>query len=175
MHLPGLLLLTHACLASSGDQSSIFQNCVRKCVNSECAEPPKMPLILHLTLWDCPQNCRYDCMHSITDAAILNFDRIHQYNGKWPFYRVWGMQEPASVLFSVLNGLGHFYGLATYKNRIGARFALRDLYVLHGYIAINSWIWSAGTLTNQYSTLETFHSLKRWTTFLRWQRSFWGS
>lgn len=36
--------------------------------------------------------------------------RMVQFNGKWPFYRFMGMQEPASVLFSLLNMFA-FHGM----------------------------------------------------------------
>lgn len=34
-----------------------------------------------------------------------------QFFGKWPFLRLLGMQEPASVLFSLLNFFAHFWGI----------------------------------------------------------------
>jgi post-GPI attachment to proteins factor 3 len=46
-------------------------------------------------------------MHLITDDAVANRARIHQYYGKWPFWGLAGMQEPASVVFPLLNMFFH--------------------------------------------------------------------
>ena len=108
MHLIALLWLFKFIFASSGDESTLFMQCTRKCKSTVCLKPPPLPLSLYMTFWDCPQNCNYDCMHAITDEAIQNNQKVHQYFGKWPFYRLWGVQEPASVLFSILNGIGHY-------------------------------------------------------------------
>lgn len=130
-------------LASSGDESSIYRMCVRKCVYPDCEVAPPLSWILRLTLWDCPQNCMYECMHAITDDAVQTDSPVQQYHGKWPFYRLLGMQEPASVLFSIMNGLGHGLGLWKYKRRVGARFPYRTLFIVHGYVMLNAWVWSA--------------------------------
>ncbi|KAI8906444.1 Per1-like protein [Gorgonomyces haynaldii] len=129
-------------LASSGDQQTEYLNCVKKCKSTVCHTPPPMPLSQQVLFWDCGQNCQYSCMHSMTDQYIQSNQRVHQYYGKWPFWRLWGMQEPASVLFSILNLLGHWYGWRKYIKRMGPTFHLRPLYSLHGILAINSWLWS---------------------------------
>jgi hypothetical protein len=82
-------------------------------------------------------------MHQITDQAMQNHDIIHQYFGKWPFYRLWGMQEPASVLFSILNGYNHYKGVRKYSKLIGPLFPWRNLIIFYGFVAINTWVWSA--------------------------------
>jgi len=42
-------------------------------------------------------------MHSIMDKVFEKGEPVQQYYGKWPFWRLLGMQEPASLLFSTLN------------------------------------------------------------------------
>lgn len=48
--------------------------------------------------------CMWYCEDRYGDIATF------QYFGKWPFIRVFGMQEVASVLFSILNLCAHVYG-----------------------------------------------------------------
>ncbi|KAJ7566674.1 hypothetical protein O6H91_02G114000 [Diphasiastrum complanatum] len=36
------------------------------------------------------------------------------YHGKWPFDRILGLQEPASVVFSLLNLLEHILGVVSF-------------------------------------------------------------
>lgn len=127
--------------ASSGDKQSIFNICVKRCAQT-CYRSPPLPLTLRLTRWTCEDDCKYVCMHTITDQALANSEPVHQYYGKWPFYRLWGMQEPASVLFSILNGYYHYKGLRRYCKRIGSNFPLRPVMVFYGFASINTWVWS---------------------------------
>ena len=39
-----------------------------------------------------------------------------QYHGKWPFSRAWGVQEPASAVFSVANLAVHFTQVRRYSH-----------------------------------------------------------
>eukprot|EP00949_MAST-11_sp_MAST-11-sp1_P005196 g5196.t1 len=77
---------------------------------------PKPLSLLERLLWTCKTDCRYKCMHA--DVKFWkgrgfhyrkNYPPVQQYDGKWPFVRVFGAQEPASVLFSVGNGAVHLY------------------------------------------------------------------
>ena len=149
-----LLLLVLQVMASSGDRSRFYNDCTAKCNKATCTNPPDMPISLQLTLWNCPQNCRYECMHQMTDISIQYGVRVQQFHGKWPFYRLMGIQEPASVLFSILNGIMHVYGLSRYKTRMGPTYSLRIFYIVHGYLAINSWVWSAIFHTRDFAFTE---------------------
>jgi hypothetical protein len=82
-------------------------------------------------------------MHEITDKAMETHSKIHQYYGKWPFWRFIGMQEPASVLFSILNGYRHYVGHKKYKNIVRGSFPWKTSMVWYGYAALNVWFWSA--------------------------------
>lgn len=53
------------------------------------------------------------------------------------------MQEPASVLFSILNLGGHFYGWKRYMSRISPHYHLKPLYAALGIFSMNCWTWSA--------------------------------
>ncbi|CAK9441693.1 uncharacterized protein LODBEIA_P55610 [Lodderomyces beijingensis] len=66
-----------------------------------------MPLPWHLRLlgWTCESNCDYQCQRVITAERRKNNEEIYQFHGKWPFWRIGGVQELTSVLMS----LGNFY------------------------------------------------------------------
>ena len=67
---------------------------------------------------------------------------IVQFHGKWPFYRLFGMQEPASVLFSLLNLIAHHHGIAKIRSKIPEDYPMREYYLWFGYIGWASWLFS---------------------------------
>jgi len=79
-------------------------------------------------------------MHADVQKRLGNDEPLVQYHGKWPFKRFAGMQEPASVVFSILNGLAHVVGLqrmASLPNHV-----MLPLYKLYAWINVNTWVWS---------------------------------
>jgi hypothetical protein len=92
-----------------------------------------------------------------------------KYHGKWPFLRVLGMQEVASVLFSIANLVVHLYGFDFLTDKINAlkkpssslaaaggeslapppkassRAAYPFLWLWRAYTVmhLNAWVWSA--------------------------------
>lgn len=135
-----MVLLFTTVLASTGDQHPIYKTCVTECSDAHC--PAALPLHLRALFWTCEQNCQYHCMHEITNTAIENHEKIHQYHGKWPFHRLFGIQEPASVLFSILNGYMHYKYLPALQKQIPNSYPLKKLYIGWSIIGINTWIWS---------------------------------
>ncbi|KAJ2401785.1 hypothetical protein GGI23_001166 [Coemansia sp. RSA 2559] len=135
-----LLLLAHATVASSGDRQPGFQRCVRTCVHADCAvNAAPLPLHLRALLWTCESNCDYKCQRQQTHQARLNARRIHQYHGKWPFVRIVGIQEPASVVFSVLNGAMHVREWASVRKRVPESHAMRKW--LSVFVVLGTWTW----------------------------------
>ena len=65
-----------------------------------------------------------------------------QFHGKWPFYRYFGLQEPASVLFSAMNFAAHRWGLGKLTTHIPASYPLRRYYEWYAYFGMQSWVWS---------------------------------
>ncbi|KAK9898947.1 Per1-like protein [Cystobasidium minutum MCA 4210] len=146
--------------ASIGDRSLAYQQCTSACRRT-CEDGSHAPLSLPLkiTLWSCADDCSYECMHNLTDYAIspdtsftekisslpgLPPNRVVQYHGKWPFYRLLGIQEPLSVLFSAGNMYMHIkYGLSL-PQRLPSDLpkplvsALKTLPI----VGINLWTWS---------------------------------
>ena len=73
--------------------------------------------ILPFLPWSCNDHCHYGCMWMAEDihrAFIANKANSEDYKpkkfeGRWPFYRLWGIQEPASAIFSIANSLPFAY------------------------------------------------------------------
>ena len=149
--------------ASIGDRSHAYCTCVATCVSDLCDSPslssPSMSLPLRMTFWSCPDDCSYGCMHNLTSLAMatdldvaekaralpgLPPNRVVQFHGKWPFWRFLGIQEPASVIFSLANMFMHVrHGLAM-SRRLPVEFPkpLRAAYRMLPLAGINLWIWS---------------------------------
>ncbi|KAI8390898.1 Per1-like-domain-containing protein [Radiomyces spectabilis] len=130
--LGAVLLLLAGVFASTGDRLPEYRQCVQTFLD----------LPLRLLKWSIPDDCRYQCMQTLTTRAKLQGDRIHQFHGKWPFLRLYGMQEPASVLFSILNGLFHARYYSKMKHQLSPQFDLKRHYLGMSVIAMNAWIWS---------------------------------
>lgn len=111
-----------------------------------------------LLLWTCPAECDYTCQHITTarrrarDPPLR--DPVVQYHGKWPFHRLLGMQEPASVLFSLANFLAHDRGMSAVREHIPASYPLRPYYLLFGYFGLASWVFSMVFHTRDFSLTE---------------------
>ena len=138
------LIFLLAVRCSPGDKDSAFGMCVRKCALSHCrnnASP--LPLTLRLTFWSCRDDCKYSCMHEITAHHKSTQQPILQYYGKWPFYRFLGLQEPLAVLFSIGNGVGHYYGYQSLRALPPITNPLRRLYMFFGVLGMIVWTWSS--------------------------------
>jgi len=101
-------------------------------------------------------------MHSIVASDVAAGRPIMQYHGKWPFVRWLGMQEPASVLFSLLNllmyivcGWRYFKHVADNRDHMNTvtlgciasscRLTCTTLQMVGIYTVVgaNAWFWSA--------------------------------
>jgi hypothetical protein len=69
--------------------------------------------------------------------------KVEQYYGKWPFWRLWGMQEPASVLFSLMNFAAHLSGGLELQRGMKAGHPMKGYYLAFTFSNLNLWIWSA--------------------------------
>ncbi|KAJ2519939.1 hypothetical protein H4217_002373 [Coemansia sp. RSA 1939] len=140
-----LLLLAHVTEASSGDRQPAFQQCVRKCIDERCdgnaAATAGLARHLRALLWTCGSNCDYECQRQLTRQARQQQPpgRMHQFHGKWAFVRVGGVQEPASVVFSLLNGLMHLRAWPAVRARVPQSHAMRRW--LSGFVVLGAWTW----------------------------------
>lgn len=165
------LLLVTVVAASQGDRAPAYVRCVAE-REKRCAEwAPSAAL--RLTRWTCADDSRYACAQELTDATLAAQDgaafgeggaleglaagEMVQFNGKWPFRRWLGMQEPFSVLFSLLNLAAHLRGfrsLATAAPKTPAQARLRRYYRLNAVVGIVCWLFSALFHTRDTSQTE---------------------
>lgn len=141
-----LLALITLTFASSGDRDENYRKCVSNCESLVCSDSAwasSLPIALSLTRWSCTDDCKYGCMHSITDRALASSIPVQQYHGKWPFWRFAGMQEPASVAFSLLNLACHARGARRMQKLIPDGHPLKPYYMRFAFISMNAWIWSS--------------------------------
>jgi len=120
---------------SSGDLDSLFLNCLQKC---KCS--PNSGLFS----WSCAANCKYECMWQVTNiykSQSYPQVRPHQYYGKWPFYRLFALQEPASVFFSILNLFAHYTGYRRLTS-LSPLSPMRDNYRYIAMTGMFAWICS---------------------------------
>ncbi|KAF8653417.1 hypothetical protein AX16_003960 [Volvariella volvacea WC 439] len=152
--LPFLFFTT--ALASAGDRSPVFTRCVSNCKLNVCQSPnpPPLPLSLRLTRWTCFDDCKYTCMHQITALDVSKGLKPKQYHGKWPFYRYAGMQEPASVLFSILNMVVHLRGWKKVRREVEDGHPMKGYYLTWSVVSVNAWIWSSVFHTRDLPTTE---------------------
>lgn len=57
-------------------------------------------------------------MWRTTNAFIMRNWPVPQFYGKWPFERFLGMQEPASVVFSIVNFLSHWWMIRQFRKEV---------------------------------------------------------
>jgi len=135
-------------LASPGDTNFHFRHCLNNCLYSTCDGTQYSVFRLNDGIsfeWNCADNCRYDCMRQQEEQFRKKNMPVQKYFGHWPFIRVWGMEEPASVLFSVANGIPHFlYTLPYYFRHLSPEsHYMRPWLSLFPYIGLLAWTSSA--------------------------------
>ncbi|XP_040987002.1 post-GPI attachment to proteins factor 3 [Juglans microcarpa x Juglans regia] len=158
--------------ASAGDVDPHYRACVKTCEEIGCvgqrcfpdcnfskegvsSDGPwymQEPLYLQWKQGDCQSDCRYYCMFDREKEREALGEGPVKYHGKWPFKRVYGIQEPVSVAFSALNLAIHFHGwlsffiLLYYKLPLNmnkkAYYEFASLWHIYGFFSMNSWFWS---------------------------------
>ncbi|CAL5402536.1 unnamed protein product [Camellia sinensis] len=159
--------------ASAGDVDPFYRFCVDLCKNTGCVGDRcfphckfpsdgdsldghwymQEPLYWQWRQWDCQSDCRYYCMvDTEKERASLGLGPV-KYHGKWPFQRVYGIQEPVSVALSALNLAMHFRGWLSFFTLLYHKLPLKpdkkpyydytSLWHIYSLLAINSWFWSA--------------------------------
>nr|XP_022305826.1 post-GPI attachment to proteins factor 3-like [Crassostrea virginica] len=145
---------------SRGDRSYIYQRCTDDCEYENCTRPVSLqhfresqPWVEALLHWSCGDECQYQCMWTTVEAFRKDNIDVPQFYGKWPFVRVLGVQEPASVVFSVLNGLYH---LRIFSYRAAVPSSTPMYYVWHvvAAIGIHAWTWSTIFHTRDFPLTE---------------------
>ncbi|RTG85459.1 uncharacterized protein DC041_0004827 [Schistosoma bovis] len=112
-----LLVVIPSVVSSVGDRTLLFHECNQKCREEICESSlsnrrsywdkhfnsSRVVIFENSILWDCESECKYRCMWNTVSALEKNGWPVPQFNGKWPFIRLCGIQEPASAIFSLLN------------------------------------------------------------------------
>ncbi|KAM7499597.1 hypothetical protein LguiA_024011 [Lonicera macranthoides] len=159
--------------ASAGDSDPIYKGCVEECEKTGCVAEKcfqhcnfssdgnpidgpwylQEPLYQQWKKWDCRSDCRYFCMLVREEEREKLGDKPVKYHGKWPFRRVFGIQEPVSVAFSALNLALQFHGWVSFFILVNYKLPLRPnkttyyeytgLWHIYGILSLNSWLWGA--------------------------------
>jgi hypothetical protein len=125
------------------------------CVEKNCLiEPTPVPLHLRLLFWTCPSECDYACQRSVTEERERQGRAIEQFHGKWPFRRLFGVQEPFSVIFSILNGYVHYVGLHSLRRELPKNYPLALYYRWFSYVGMFCWFWSSVFHTRDFVFTE---------------------
>jgi len=147
-----LSFFTRSVLSSWGDQTSYHQMCLEHCYRDTCGSSEKhaawdtsQPLANKLVGVTCPDDCKYTCMWMTVEEMEKRHGfatGIPQFYGKWPFTRMLGMQEPASVLFSIMNLLTNLYMIIWFRNIVPGSAPMINVWTFYSFTAVNAWIWS---------------------------------
>ncbi|KAH8877952.1 Post-GPI attachment to proteins factor 3 [Schistosoma japonicum] len=151
----GLLFVIPPVITSIGDQAYVFYKCNQKCIEGICESSPNkrscwdkhfnsssVVMFEHTILWDCKSECRYRCMWNTVSAFEKDGLPVPQFNGKWPFVRLCGMQEPASVLFSLLNLVFICYMFSQFYKYVPFNSPMYKTWVVQTVFSMNAWVWS---------------------------------
>ncbi|XP_004522696.1 post-GPI attachment to proteins factor 3 [Ceratitis capitata] len=157
--------LVVSCHASIGDRTQFFHNCRQNCERQNCSADGieiqeqaikyyQQSIFDKAFAWNCADECQYGCMWRTVDAFAERGWDVPQFYGKWPFVRFLGMQEPASVLFSILNLIAHIRWLRRFRTEVRPDSPCYKLWHIFSFICINGWIWSAVFHTRDFPVTE---------------------
>ncbi|KAH1075481.1 hypothetical protein J1N35_027809 [Gossypium stocksii] len=168
-----LCFLVSSLNASEGDADPIYKACLEECEKSGCVgekcfqhckfssdgKPIDGPWYLQEPLyqkwkqWDCRTDCQYHCMITREEQREKLGNKPIKYHGKWPFQRVYGIQEPVAVAFSALSLAVQFHGWLSFFILLNYKLPLRpdkktyyeytSLWHIYAILAMNFWFWSA--------------------------------
>ena len=186
----GLIYIIGLCLASYGDIEPNFRRCVDECLHKGVCSDKKLEAEMQamhpVRTWlfsfvsrTCHERCEYRCMTEITEQRRVLGLPVYKYHGHWAFTRYWGLEEPASVVFSLANGVPHVWQLwrwcATGGKKSWQSYFMMPYLVLYPLVALTAWLSSAvfhakktprATLID-YSTALVFLAYGLWLTLRR--------
>ncbi|KAK7401662.1 hypothetical protein VNO78_13308 [Psophocarpus tetragonolobus] len=158
--------------ASAGDVDPHYRSCVRQCEEVGCFRERCFPnckassdgvtidhpwnmlesLYVHWKKGNCQNDCQYYCMLNREKERELLNESPEKYHGKWPFERIYGIQEPTSMAFSILNLVMHFHGWMSFSTLLYNKLPLKagkrsyyeyaSLWHAYGLLSLNCWFWS---------------------------------
>ncbi|XP_061875481.1 post-GPI attachment to proteins factor 3 [Colius striatus] len=161
-----LLLLLGAAAApvpargSQGDREPLYRECLSRCERQNCSGAAlrhfraRQPLYMGLTGWTCRDDCAYECMWVTVRLYARGGHGVPQFHGKWPFWRVLFVQEPASALASFLNGLAGLLMLLRYRAAVPPACPMYPTCVAFAWVSLNAWVWSTVFHTRDTAVTE---------------------
>lgn len=133
--------LTGSVCGSNGDLDPYFYDCVKDCYRKR--DELESTFIRRFLSWDDMSECQYKCMRKISDNRAQLGRTTFKYFGHWPYYRIYGLQEPASCVFSFLNAVPHIYNLVANRHLFTSeKYYMSGWLVAYGVIAIVAWLCS---------------------------------
>ncbi|XP_038686138.1 post-GPI attachment to proteins factor 3-like isoform X2 [Tripterygium wilfordii] len=148
-----------ACLEHCKKTGCAGEKCFQHCKFSSDGKPVdgpwylQEPLYLKWKQWNCHSDCCYHCMLAREEERTQAGHKPLKYHGKWPFQRVYGIQEPVSVALSALNLAIQFHGWVSFFILIYYKLPLRPnkktyyeytgLWHIYGLLSMNAMFWSA--------------------------------
>ncbi|KAL9913996.1 per1-like protein PGAP3 isoform 1-T1 [Glossina fuscipes fuscipes] len=145
------------CLCSNGDKTVFFKQCRQNCERQNCSADGikfqeqaikyyQQTLFDKLFLWNCVDECQYGCMWRTVEVFKERGWAVPQFYGKklvqWPFIRFMGLQEPASVYFSILNFVAHVRNIKRFRREVRPDSPCYKLWHLFAFVCLNGWLWS---------------------------------
>ncbi|CAG2123147.1 unnamed protein product, partial [Medioppia subpectinata] len=119
----------------------------------------RQPAYMSWIGWNCHRECEHYCqwmtISHLVSSPETSHHRLPQFYGKWTFFRFYGLEEPASVFFSLLNLLSNIYGWNEYRKSITTDPHF-TIWTLQALLAINAWFWSTIFHIRQTLFTETF-------------------
>lgn len=155
-----IFVLNNAVNASIGNENYQFVECFNRCSKRSCKNSElnkfEQSQLIHMRLlgWSCLDECKYDCMWYTVDYFMQYEHFIPQFYGKWPFVRVFGIQEPLSAVASLGNFLAHAYMINKMKSTISPNAPFKLLWYTFGLVSLNAWFWSTVFHTRDYDFTE---------------------
>lgn len=75
----------------------------------------------------CSELCQFKCIQTVANYNKLNGFKPKKYNGHWIFIRYFGLEEPASSIFSIFNSMPHIqYIYWAYQQRFIHKYRHTD-------------------------------------------------
>ncbi|XP_024942266.1 post-GPI attachment to proteins factor 3 [Cephus cinctus] len=140
------LFLITVTFASKGDKSQFYNHCILKCHTENCKNDKEFrhnpSMDVQLLLWSCKDDCSYNCMWDTVEYFRAHGLQVPQFHGKWPFVRILGLQEPASVLFSLLNFQIHFTMYRKFQREVRSSAPMSMVWTYFSLICLTGWFWS---------------------------------
>lgn len=142
----GLFLCSlYTLVVAGGDGDPAYKKCIHERFYL-CYKQPNISFYefepFSFVSWGCMDRAKYRCMKGITDGRAANNEPVEKYYGHWVFHRYFGLEEPGSVLFSVMNLIPH--GLYVIRYTFAKETLVRDPWMLV-YALVSILLWTASS------------------------------